>query len=62
MKEYIFTFGSGQPNADGFHAIVAETPLAARRLMFGRFGDKWYGQYNSREEAGVERFNLIEVA
>jgi len=61
MTEYIFTFGCGQELENCFCAIKAETSNAARKIMFARFGNKWSMQYDSRERAGVDRFNLEEI-
>lgn len=61
MTEYIFTFGAGQEYENGYHAIEAEDWEKAREIMVGRFGVKWSMQYNSRERAGVDRFNLREI-
>ena len=61
MHKYVFTFGYGQRYKGMFYEIVAEDSEAARVEMFRLFGDKWAMQYNSREEAGVEQFNLRQL-
>lgn len=66
MNEYIFTFGFEQTHndvlmANKFVAVEAESPGEAREIMASFFGMNWAFQYNSRLEAGVDRFNLIEV-
>jgi len=61
MKEFIFTFGFGQVHQGGFYAIKAENASEAREIMVRRFGLKWSMQYDSREKAGVDRFNLKEI-
>lgn len=61
MKKFYFTFGFGHLHENGYHVIEAEDSEAARKEMFHRFGEKWSMQYDSAEEAGVERFNLRQV-
>lgn len=61
MKKFYFTFGFGQPHENCYHVIEAVDAATARVLMCRRFGDRWSMQYNSAEEAGVERFNLKEI-
>lgn len=61
MKEFVFTFGFEQPHENGYHVIKATHWGEARLKMCERFGTKWSMQYESREAAGVERFNLKEV-
>jgi len=68
MKEWIFTFGfdhvnplTGKSLANHFCRIYADSATAAREEMVRRWGRKWAFQYNSEEEAGVERWNLREV-
>ena len=62
MKAYYFTFGCGQPHENCYHVIETESSGEARKLMFERFGHKWAMQYNSAEEAGVDKFNLHKIA
>jgi hypothetical protein len=61
LKEYIFTFGHGQLHFGRFVAIKAKDSNEAREEMFRRYGRKWSMQYDSREKAGVERWNLKEL-
>jgi len=61
LHEYIFTFGYGQPNENCFHAVRAKDSNEARAEMVYRFGKKWAFQYDSREKAGVDRYNLTEI-
>jgi len=58
--DWCFTFGSGQPHEGHYH-IVYGTCDNAREKMFQRFGDKWSMQYESREQAGVDFFELKEI-
>lgn len=61
MKKWYFTFGFGQLHEGGYHVIETKNSEDARDEMFKRFGTKWSMQYDSAEEAGVERFNLREI-
>lgn len=67
-REWIFTFGfghvhpvSGEPLANCFVRIRAESSDAARDKMEARFGLKWSIQYDSEEAAGVTRYRLREI-
>ena len=59
-REWIFTFGCGQPNANCFVRITG-TYISARAEMMLRYGSRWSMQYASEEEAGVQRFDLREL-
>lgn len=61
LHEYIFTFGFGQGHDNCFVAIKAIDYGAARGCMVEHFRQRWGFQYNSREEAGVDRFYLSEI-
>lgn len=61
MAKWYFTFGSNHKYPNSYHVIEAETSADAREEMFRDFGDKWAMQYDSAEEAGVERWNLTEI-
>ena len=61
MREFIFTFGHGQPHFGYYHVIKAMTDLDARWEMYQRFGEKWSMMYDNREAAGVYEFNLKEL-
>lgn len=61
MKKFYFTFGCNQPHENYYHVIEAENSEKARIEMFRRFENHWSMQYDSAEEAGVERFNLREI-
>lgn len=61
-KEFIFTFGVGdEVNAGCFVAINAPDEFSARIKMSLKYGSKWGFCYESREEAGVEKYNLKEI-
>lgn len=61
MKDYIFTFGYGTNLAGCFVRIPAESSEEARTKMFDHYGPRWAFQYDSEEQAGVQRYNLTEV-
>ncbi len=61
MVKQWFTFGYGHPHENCYHVIESETKEGCRKLMFERYSNKWARQYDSAEEAGVERFKLQEV-
>lgn len=61
MKEYIFTFGFGQKYQGCFYVVEAKDADEARDTMINRFGTQWSMQYDSRDAAGVEKFNLKEI-
>jgi len=61
MKEYIFTFGFGQPHEGCYTVIEAENADDARIEMNRRWGNKWSMQYESRDDAGVDEFHLKEI-
>lgn len=57
----IFTFGFGHAHPNGYVEIEADTPMEARLKMVERFENKWAFQYDSKEKAGVDRFNLYNI-
>lgn len=66
--EHIFTFGGGHTHPvtgirleNRFVVMKDMTAEEARVEMFMRFGKKWGFQYTSRQDAEVERFELIEL-
>lgn len=67
MQKYIFTFGSGHndPNHSSlinFYTVIeAPTYSAAREKMWEKRGPKWSFEYETEEEAGVERWNLTLI-
>ena len=61
MKKYYFTWGFGQGHDNCYTVIRAESWDKARELMNQRWGPRWGFQYDSAEEAGVDRFNLKEI-
>jgi len=61
VPKFYFTFGFGQPYENCYHVIEAKNSEKARVEMFRRFGQKWSMQYNTAEEAGVEKYHLKEI-
>lgn len=68
MVTHIFTFGHGHTHpvtgkslADHYVAITAESSTLCRAEMLNRFGRNWAFEYPTRERAGVDRYNLIEL-
>lgn len=59
-RHWIFTFGGNHSHPNGYVKIWG-TFHDARTEMFRRYGDKWAMQYETEEQAGVNRFNLSEV-
>ena len=64
LKKWFFSFGQGHVSPSGYPLrnvvaeIEAESYMDAREKMFSFAGGKWAFQYDSKEEAGVYRFNL----
>lgn len=66
MKEYYFTFGFGhhQPDrslSNHYTIVSANSATEARQKMVERRGSKWSFNYDSAEQAGVEKYNLIFI-
>lgn len=64
VRSWIFTFGMGQEH-DGLpmryrFVRITGTFDEARARMVERFGKKWAFQYATEEDAGVERWHLID--
>lgn len=67
MSTYIFTFGTNHVTADGmslgnFYVEIDGTYGEARQKLVEARGPKWAFQYNNKDEAGVDRFNLMKVS
>lgn len=64
MIRQIFTFGSGHRSRAGtplghcYVVITATDKALARQIMEAHHGATWAFQYNSEDEAGVERWGL----
>lgn len=63
MNEYIITFGYNQnPGIGKYTVIQAENASEARRKINEITNGQWSFMYNSKYEAGVYDFNLVEIA
>lgn len=67
MSTYIFTFGSNHATEDGmslgnYYVEIEGTYGEARQKLVEARGSKWAFQYDTKEEAGVSRFNLMKVS
>lgn len=58
MNTHYFTFGCGGAFRKHYVMIDASTYNTARQIMVEHFANLWAFQYDSAEEAGVERFGL----
>lgn len=63
-RDYVFTFGAEhtygiKPMRDRYVRFHG-TYMEARLKMIAVFGVRWCAQYDSEEDAQVERFQLIE--
>jgi len=59
----VFTFGTDHVTDTGmslfgYYTVIDGDYEQARKQMFEARGPKWAFQYETEEEAGVERFNL----
>ena len=61
LVKFYFTFGFGQGHDSCYTIIEAEDSNKAREEMNRKWGNRWGFQYESKEAAGVERFNLREI-
>ena len=68
MSEFIFTFGfshtdpvTGESRSRKFARIEADDYESARQKMNATFGRQWAFEYESEDEAGVQKWGLTEV-
>lgn len=59
-QDWYFTFGFGHEYPNGY-TVINGTYYEAREEMIRRFGRKWAMQYESAEEAGVEKYGLKKI-
>lgn len=59
-RDWVFTFGCGQPYA-GRYVVINGTFEGARARMFEMHGQMWSMQYRTKEDAGVETYGLKEL-
>lgn len=67
LESWIFTFGfahthpfTGESLNNCFIEIIG-TIESTRMKMIERFGNQWGFQYRTREDAGVDTYNLTEI-
>ena len=60
VKVWCFTFGCGQKYANHY-VIIKGTFSEAREKMFKYFGTEWCFQYESKEQANVEKWGMKEL-
>ena len=60
-KEYYITFAQSSPHRDKYATVVASTYQEARSMAFDIYGQRWSFLYETKEDAGVEQFNLTEL-
>jgi hypothetical protein len=57
MKEWIFTFGAGQPNEGHYVRVFANDEDEARQKMIDKYGKRWSFQYSKKNwDAIVKRW------
>lgn len=67
VLDWVFTFGCGHVHPitgaplDNRFVRIRGTYASARAEMFERFGPKWAHNYPSEDEAGVARYDLLEL-
>jgi hypothetical protein len=64
QRDYYFTFGYDHED-NGIelrnkYMVFFGTYDEARYMMYEMFDNKWSHQYSTKEDAGVDRFNLTE--
>lgn len=57
----VFTFGFGHANAGRYVVVSAPTAEECREHMLQRYGNQWAFEYRDEDEAGVERWGLVEL-
>lgn len=64
----VFTFGfghkhptTGESLKNKFVEIIAPTSNHCRVVMLNHFGRQWAFEYKTREDAGVNEYNLTEL-
>lgn len=57
VKTYYFTF-TQRSELKNHYVAIKDTYVNARNRMVNIFGSAWAFQYDSKEAAGVDRFNL----
>lgn len=60
-QDWYFTFGVGHYPPPGRYIVIRGTMESSRLEMIARFGQRWAFQYESAEEAGVEKWGLRSI-
>jgi hypothetical protein len=60
-RDYYFTFGAEIPALEHCFVRIHGTYMQARLKMIAAHGQLWCSQYESAEDAGVERYHLTEL-
>jgi len=61
MKTFYFTYGFGQRFQGGYTKVTAKNMSAAREIFHKEAGPYFSFAYDSRDDCGVDRFNLKEI-
>lgn len=62
QESQVFTFGMGHPLFKNHYIVIrADTKEECRNIMQSTFGSKWAFQYDTKEDAGVDRWDMKEV-
>ncbi len=61
INEYIFTFGCGHPLAKYYLPIQEKSEEEARKLVMKTMGVHWAFCYESKEQAGVDKYSLTRI-
>lgn len=66
VREYVFTFGPSHEDKNGKslghkYVVIKGTWESARMKLHALRNGKWAFQYDSRENAGVYKYDLEEV-
>jgi hypothetical protein len=60
-RGWVFTFGAEIPALEHRYVTIYGTWLDARQRMLSLYGRRWCAQYESAEDAGVDRYHLTEL-
>jgi hypothetical protein len=64
-QSFVFTFGSNHTlngeSLKGKYIVLEGDIESTRQQMFTLFGRQWSMQYSTKEDAGVDQFNLTEL-
>ena len=60
-QSWFFTFGAEIPALEHKYVVIHGTWLEARQKMHALFKHRWCSQYDSAEDAGVDKYHLTEL-